>query len=138
MGGELEVGGVELPLVLTVSEEGDGSLNATVDSPDQGAMGLKVDLIELNDDGVLRFEMKTLSAKFEGKRDELGKTIVGELTQAGTTLPSDERLAAPPSDVGLPTLGLVTTSYSTCPPSRADRKGPWRSSRPERRSSRSA
>lgn len=82
MGGELEVGGVELPLVLTVSEEGDGSLNATVDSPDQGAMGLKVDLIELNDDGVLRFEMKTLSAKFEGKRDELGKTIVGELTQA--------------------------------------------------------
>jgi hypothetical protein len=59
------LGGVELRLLLTVSEESDGSLNATVDSPDQGAMGLKVDLIELNDVGVLRFEMKTLSARFE-------------------------------------------------------------------------
>jgi hypothetical protein len=31
--------------------------------------------------------MKTLSAKFEGTRDEVGNTIVGKFTQAGTTLP---------------------------------------------------
>ncbi len=85
--GKLKVGGVELRLVLRVSKESDGSLNASVDSPDQGAMGLKVDSIELDDDGVTRFEMKTLSAKFEGTRDEVGNTIVGEFTQAGTTLP---------------------------------------------------
>src|ERR1035437_4995388 len=85
--GKLKVGGVELRLLLRVSKESDGSLNASVDSPDQGAMGLKVDSIELDDDGVTRFEMKTLSAKFEGTRDEVGNTIVGELTQAGTTLP---------------------------------------------------
>ena len=85
--GKLKVGGVELRLVLRVSKESDGSLNASVDSPDQGAMGLEVDSIELDDDGVTRFEMKTLSAKFEGTRDEVGNTIVGEFTQAGTTLP---------------------------------------------------
>jgi len=78
---------VELRLVLRVSQESDGSLSATVDSPDQGAMDLKVGAIELGDGGVTRFEMKTLSAMFEGTRDDVGATIVGDFTQAGTSLP---------------------------------------------------
>ena len=81
------MGGVELRLVLRVSQESDGSLSATVDSPDQGAMDLKVGAIELGDGGVTRFEMKTLSAMFEGTRDDGGATIVGDFTQAGTSLP---------------------------------------------------
>ena len=84
--GRLHLGGAELQLILRVGRAHDGTLAATLDSPNQGAVDLKVDSIDIDDDG-LRFEMAALAAAFEGTRDELGTTITGELTQAGTTLP---------------------------------------------------
>jgi len=84
--GNVQVGSAELTLVLHVARAPDGAIAATVDSPNQNAVGLKVDAIDIDDDG-MRFEMAALAAVFEGTRDGPGTTITGVLTQAGTALP---------------------------------------------------
>ena len=45
--GTIDAAGTKLDLVLHISSK-DGALNATLDSPDQGATGLAIDSISLN------------------------------------------------------------------------------------------
>ena len=78
--------GSELRLVLRVKPGEGGSLRATVDSPDQGANGLRVDSITLTG-GRLEFEMKSLGAKFTGKLDDAKGEVAGEFLQGGATFP---------------------------------------------------
>ena len=52
--GALDVGGFKLRLVLKISKSADGKLNATVDSLDQNAKDLAVDMITFQD-GTLKF-----------------------------------------------------------------------------------
>src|SRR4051794_23402324 len=68
--GTLNAGGIELELVLHVTGDA-GSFKATVDSPDQGAFGLKVDTVSI-DKSTLKFTSKTLQAEFEGKLNDEG------------------------------------------------------------------
>src|SRR3954453_12811783 len=58
--GTVNAGGAKLDLILHVVRK-DGTLTATLDSPDQGATGLAIDLITVSDK-TLRFEMKSLGA----------------------------------------------------------------------------
>ncbi len=81
--GSVQMSGAELKLILHVGRAPDGTLAASLDSPNQNAVGLKVDAIDIDDDG-MRFEMAGLAAAFEGTRDEPGTTITGKLNQAGT------------------------------------------------------
>src|SRR5262249_5200671 len=65
--GKLKVGaGLELRVVLHVQKTEDGGLVGKLDSPDQGANGMHVNSVAL-DDKTLRFELKALAATFEGK-----------------------------------------------------------------------
>jgi pimeloyl-ACP methyl ester carboxylesterase len=81
----LDVSGVKLRLVLHITATGD-TLTGTLDSPDQGAVGLKIDSLSFKD-GVLKFEMNALGGTYEGKQSSDGKEIDGQWSQQGVSLP---------------------------------------------------
>src|SRR5262245_26970087 len=90
--GTLDAGAVKLDLILHVVRK-DGALSATVDSPDQGATGLVVDAITVSGKS-LRFEMKSLSADYEGVFSNDGSQIEGEFRQQGQKFPLTFKRAA--------------------------------------------
>ena len=83
--GAIEAGGQKLRLVLNMFKAPDGKLTASLDSPDQGAEGLAVDVITLKD-GMLHFEMKQISASYDGKMSQDGSQFEGEFKQ-GAPIP---------------------------------------------------
>ena len=72
--------------MVHIGKTAEGKLVATMDSPDQGAKGLKVDTVTL-DKTTLAFEMKTILGKYEGKLTAEGTEAAGTWTQAGNSLP---------------------------------------------------
>ena len=85
--GKLEVGaGLSLRIVIHVGKTAEGKLMATMDSPDQGAKGLKVDTVTL-DKTTLAFEMKKILGKYDGKLNAEGTEATGKWTQAGNAFP---------------------------------------------------
>ncbi len=85
--GKLSIGaGLSLRIVVHVGKTAEGKLTAKMDSPDQGARGLKVDTIAL-DKTALSFEMKALLGKYEGKLNAEGTEAAGTWTQAGNSFP---------------------------------------------------
>ena len=83
--GTLDVSGTKLDLVLHISSK-DGALGGTLDSPDQGATGLRIDSISVTGKS-LRFEMKSLGAGYEGVFSADGSQIEGQFSQQGVNLP---------------------------------------------------
>lgn len=81
--GDLDVMGSKLPLVLHI-EKTDSGYISTMDSPAQGAMGLKVATTEVSGEN-LNFKMPDLGLSYAGKLKE--NTIQGTFTQYGTELP---------------------------------------------------
>lgn len=85
--GNLKVqGGMEIRLLFNISTDPDGSVNATMDSPDQGAKGIPVDVVTYND-GSLHLGVKSIRGTFDGILKEDGKTIEGEWKQPEISLP---------------------------------------------------
>lgn len=82
--GTLDAGAAKLNLILHVVRK-DGTLTATLDSPDQGATGLAVESITVSGKS-LRFEMKSLGADYEGVFSTDGTQIEGEFRQQGQRL----------------------------------------------------
>jgi len=78
----LDVGVAKIRLILHVVGK-DGALKATLDVPDQGATGQTIDAISANE-GVVRFEMKTSQAVYEGKLSKDSTQIEGEWKQGQT------------------------------------------------------
>ena len=97
--GTLDAGGTKLRLVLKVAKGPDGTLTATLDSPDQGAAGLPADSVSLQVAAV-RFELKSAGGVFEGTMNNEGTAITGHWSQGPAKLPLtltrvDKALAAP-------------------------------------------
>lgn len=85
--GTLEVqGGMEVRLLFNISSSPDGSVNATMDSLDQGVKGIPVETVTYKD-SKLRLDVKSIRGSFEGTLKEDGKTIEGEWKQSGLSLP---------------------------------------------------
>ncbi len=84
--GSLDANGTTLRLALHVTKDGAGALGATMDSLDQGAMGMPVDTITLAGNA-LRFEQKSIGGVYEGTL--AADKIAGTWTQGGATLPLD-------------------------------------------------
>ena len=84
--GKLKVPGIELTIVFKISENPDGTLTATMDSPDQGVTGIPVEEV-IFIDNTLRLEVKSARGVFEGKVSEDFLIIEGEWKQSGQTLP---------------------------------------------------
>ena len=82
--GTLDLGSKQLRLVLKLRRSAEGALIATLDSLDQNAKDLIVDMVAI--DGVsLAFEMKAIGARYEGA--VAGETMTGLWTQRGQSWP---------------------------------------------------
>ncbi len=103
--GTLDAGVAKLDLILHVVRK-DGTLTATLDSPDQGATGLTVDSITVSGKS-LRFEMKSLGADYEGVFSSDGSQIEGEFRQQGQKLPLTFKRAGGSDPQGSLTLQKV-------------------------------
>lgn len=83
--GTLDVGSAKLRLVLRIATV-HGHEVARLDSLDQGAMNLMVDTFA-RDATSMRFEMKSIGARFEGAVAAGGKEVAGHWTQGARTWP---------------------------------------------------
>ncbi len=95
--GSLETGGAgTLRLVFHLTASGDGSLGATLDSPDQGAYGIPAGPVTVDGRNV-RIEVETVRGHYEGVLSEDGTRLDGTWHQGGVGLPlSLGRTVAPP------------------------------------------
>ncbi len=84
--GELKVPGTVLRIVFKISKNPDGTLTATLDSPDQGATDIPVEEVIFKDN-TLRLEVKSAGGVFEGKVSEDFLVIEGEWKQSGGVFP---------------------------------------------------
>jgi hypothetical protein len=82
--GVLDAGAAKLKLILHFTAANDGTWRGTMDSPDQGANGLKIDTITLEGQ-TLKFAMNVLGASYEGTLKD--NEITGKFSQSGVTLP---------------------------------------------------
>ena len=81
--GELDLGGMKLPLVFNFSADG-----CTMDSPAQGAKGIKAEKT-FDADGTISVTVGAIGAAFNGKME--GEEIRGSFTQGGMALPLDRK-----------------------------------------------
>jgi fermentation-respiration switch protein FrsA (DUF1100 family) len=95
--GSLKVGPVEFHLLLHISKTADGDWGATLDSLDQGAMGIPVSAITLKD-SKLTFTSDAVHGSYDGKVNADTSAIEGTWTQ-GQTLPLNFTRAVKPSDI---------------------------------------
>jgi pimeloyl-ACP methyl ester carboxylesterase len=84
--GTLKVGATEIRIVFHLFKQKDGSYQATMDSPDQGAKGIVLDEASVKDDQV-QLEFKSAKIVYEGKRSKDGQEIAGTFKQAGQSFP---------------------------------------------------
>jgi pimeloyl-ACP methyl ester carboxylesterase len=84
--GSLHVSGIELRLVVKITQKPDKTLTATMDSIDQGAKDIPMDSVTLKGDA-LRLELKAIGGVYEGKLNKDGSEIEGTWSQGGGSLP---------------------------------------------------
>ena len=78
--------GVELRLIVRLTDQGGGEPAAVMESPDEGLKGLKLSSVTL-DKSRFSFELKVSGAKYEGTLNAAGSESTGEWTQRGMKLP---------------------------------------------------
>ncbi len=84
--GPLIVGEHQVRLILHVQTDDDGNLTATLDSPDQGATGIPVTVVEIIGNSIV-FEITAIGAEYDGRLHADGATLQGDWSQAGRTFP---------------------------------------------------
>lgn len=85
--GTLDTGGAgNLRIVFHLAPGDAGSLDATMDSPDQGAFGIAAGPVTL-EGGSIRIEVPVVAGHYEGAIDAGGRRIDGTWNQGGATLP---------------------------------------------------
>lgn len=83
--GTVDMGGSRFRLVLKIVKAADGSFTAFLDSPDQGSENLPINSFTATDSAV-SFEMKYISASFQGTLSKDGNEIAGNWNQ-GNAVP---------------------------------------------------
>lgn len=81
--GQLRLGTASLTLVFHISQDADGSLVCTLDSPDQGAEGIPA-TVSTPDGDTLAVSVPTIMAAYNGRLQ--GDSIRGTFTQMGLRL----------------------------------------------------
>ena len=82
----LEFGQISLRLLFRITHDQQGGFGGTVDSLDQGAMGLKISRVRFKDNSV-RLRLDRPLASFEGTISADGSEIVGHWRQSGRSTP---------------------------------------------------
>ncbi len=76
--GTLQVPATKLRIVFNITTRPDGSLSATLDSPDQGATGIPVSAVGVEASRVT-LEVSAVSGRYEGTLNEDGSAISGQV-----------------------------------------------------------
>jgi len=85
-----------LHLVINIDRTPAGTLKGTMDSPDQGAMGIPIDTLIVAGDS-LRFDMTSIRGDYAGVLNAAGDHLNGRWRQAGMVLPFElQRVASVP------------------------------------------
>jgi len=84
--GKLQIQSIELRIIFNVKQDKEGELTATMDSPDQGAYGIKVDKVKFNGIDV-EFNLPSITGYFKGRLIEDSLLIRGKWNQSGISLP---------------------------------------------------
>jgi len=88
----------QLRVVVHISQAADGSLTATMDSPDQGAKDIPVSKITFKEPD-LNFESSAINGSYQGTMNKEHTEVAGTWSQGGGSLPlkfkRSERAAAP-------------------------------------------
>lgn len=84
--GTLQVPAAKLRIVFNITSNPDGSLTATLDSPDQGATGIAVSSVRV-ENGRVTLESSIVQGRYEGTLSADGAQIDGQWSQSGMTLP---------------------------------------------------
>ena len=84
--GKLKIPGGELRVVFKISKNPDGTLTATLDSPDQGATDIPIEEVIFKDN-TLHLEVKSAGSVFEGNVSEDFLVIEGEWKWSGQSVP---------------------------------------------------
>jgi pimeloyl-ACP methyl ester carboxylesterase len=108
--GTLDAGAVKLRLVMKFSRTPDGKLKGLLDSVDQGASDIPMDVVTFQNDA-LHVEMKNLGATYDGKLSADGTQITGEFMQGGAKLPLDLKRIEKASDVAIKRPQTPTKPY---------------------------
>ena len=83
--GTLSIGAAKLNLILHFTRDG-ANWKGTMDSVDQGAMGIPIDLITL-DGAKLHFGMTAVGGTYDGTLSADGSVLSGQWKQSGMSLP---------------------------------------------------
>jgi len=89
--------GAELHLLLHISKANDGSLQGSLDSLDQSAMGIPISSMTFRN-GTLTFASDAIQGKYEGKMNADGSAVDGTWTQSAP-MPLAWTRAVKPSDL---------------------------------------
>ena len=84
--GTLEVQGTSIGVTIKVSKGDDGTLSATIDIPDQGAMDVPLDNVTF-EDNTFSFDLLAANGSYKGTLKESGNDIEGEWSQGGSSIP---------------------------------------------------
>src|SRR5262245_34642371 len=93
--GILQLPGGQLRLVLHLSKSGDGRLTGTMDSPDQGAIGIPLSSIVIVDGESLSFDMPSIRAQYRGTWNAAQSQWEGRWVQGGSLPLAFAHQAAP-------------------------------------------
>lgn len=105
--GSLQAGEAVLHLVLHVSKAVDGSLQATIDSLDQGVYGIEVTALTLKG-SILNFNVASAGASYEGKLSGDHTSIEGDWIQGSASLPLVFHRQAPGAGAKKPSDAIAT------------------------------
>jgi fermentation-respiration switch protein FrsA (DUF1100 family) len=98
--GTLKAGPVELRVVIHVRDGGNGSLTGTLDSLDQGAMGIPITAISSNGPGV-KFSVDAIQGAFDGRFNQEESAIEGTWTQGPGRIPLVLKRVRDPGELAL-------------------------------------
>jgi pimeloyl-ACP methyl ester carboxylesterase len=98
--GKLVVPGGSLRVVFHITARADGTLTATMDSPDQGATGIPVSAARMNGAKVV-LEVAAAQGRYEGTLSPPDK-MAGTWSQRGMTFPLDLERVDKPAEVRRP------------------------------------
>ena len=93
--GKLKVPGQELRIVFNIKENNNGTLTATMDSPDQGVKGIQVDTVIIFNDSI-RLNVQVANGYYLARFEKDSLKLIGTWTQ--------NRMSFPLASFGSPSL----------------------------------
>jgi hypothetical protein len=84
--GKIDTGDGSLRVIVHLSQAADGTLNGSLDSPDQGATGTAIDSVNYREPD-LHFAIQSFGSTFDGQMNNDHSEIAGVWKQSGRSLP---------------------------------------------------